>query len=413
MIIKTSPLAPKKLKKLYEIDGVSVSSVSCGIKKNFKDDLVLIKFDLPSQIYGVFTNSKTPGAPIVWNKSIIKNGKVSALIINSGNANVFNGKKGEEALKKIITALSLKLSINQKEIYMASTGVIGEPLDYKKIIRKIPLLIKNLNNNPQSWLKAANAIRTTDTFPKLYSEKIKYNEKEKIYINGIAKGSGMIAPNMATMLSFIISNITFEKSEIKKKFHNIVEKTFNSITVDSDTSTNDMVAIFSTCKVKTGKIYNLLDPKLRDFENALQRLMLNLAKQIVSDGEGAKKFVTVKVINARSQQMAKNIAFSVANSPLFKTAMAGEDPNWGRVVMGIGKSGEKIQPEKIEIKFGDLKVAEKGKISEEYDEAKLKEYMKWDSILIEINLKLGQSVYECYTCDFTNDYININADYRN
>ena len=229
MIIKTSPLAPKKLKKLYEVDGVSVSSVSCGIKKNVKDDLVLIKFDLPSQIYGVFTNSKTPGAPIVWNKSIIKNGKVSALIINSGNANVFNGKKGEEALKKIITAFSLKLSINQKEIYMASTGVIGEPLDYKKIIRKIPLLIKNLNNNPQSWLKAANAIRTTDTFPKLYSEKIKYNEKEKIYINGIAKGSGMIAPNMATMLSFIISNITLEKSEIKKKFNNIVEKTFNSI----------------------------------------------------------------------------------------------------------------------------------------------------------------------------------------
>ena len=192
-----------------------------------------------------------------------------------------------------------------------------------------------------------------------------------------------------------------------------VANSFNSITVDSDTSTNDMVAIFSTNKVKTGKIYNVLDPKLKDFENALQRLSLNLAKQVVSDGEGAKKFVTVKVINARSQQMAKNVAFSIANSPLFKTAMAGGDPNWGRVIMGIGKSGEKISPEKIEIKFGELKVADKGKISEEYNEENLKEYMKWDSILVEINLKLGQGTFECYTCDFTNDYININADYRN
>ena len=243
MIIKTSPLAPKKLKKLYEIDGVSIASVSCGIKKNFKDDLVLIKFNSPSKIYGVFTNSKTPGAPIVWNKSIIKNGKVSALIINSGNANVFNGKKGEEALKKIISALSFKLSVSEKEIFMASTGVIGEPLDYKKIIGKIPQLIKNLSNTPESWLKAANAIRTTDTFPKLYSEKIKYDKKENFYINGIAKGSGMIAPNMATMLSFIVSNIPLEKNDTKTKFKNIVEQTFNSITVDSDTSTSDMVLL--------------------------------------------------------------------------------------------------------------------------------------------------------------------------
>ena len=310
MIIKTSPLAPNKLKKLYEIDGVSVSSVSCGIKKNFKDDLVLIKFDLPSQIYGVFTNSKTPGAPIVWNKSIIKNGKVSALIINSGNANVFNGKKGEEAVKKIITALSLKLSINQKEIYMASTGVIGEPLDYKKIIRKIPLLIKNLNNNPQSWLKAANAIRTTDTFPKLYSEKIKYNEKEKIYINGIAKGSGMIAPNMATMLSFIISNITLEKSEIKKKFNNIVEKTFNSITVDSDTSTSDMVLLIL---VKNKKSLSPLRKK--EFFDKLESLMANLSHLIVKDGEGASKFIKIDCLNSKSKEDAKKFVFQLQTRP--------------------------------------------------------------------------------------------------
>ena len=223
----------------------------------------------------------------------------------------------------------------------------------------------------------------------------------------------MIAPNMATMLAFVFTDADIPSVYLKGLLKRAVTNSFNAITVDSDTSTNDMVAIFSTNKVKTGKIYNVLDPKLKDFDNALQRLMLNLAKQIVSDGEGAKKFITVKVVNARSQQMAKTVAFSIANSPLVKTAMAGEDPNWGRVIMAIGKSGEKVSPEKIEIKFGELKVAEKGKISEEYDEAKLREYMKWDSLVIEVNLKLGQGFYECYTCDLTNDYVSINADYRN
>ena len=212
---------------------------------------------------------------------------------------------------------------------------------------------------------------------------------------------------------FVFTDADIPSIYLKSLLKRAVSSSFNAITVDSDTSTNDMVAIFSTNKVKTGKIYNVLDPKLKDFEAALNRLLLNLAKQIVIDGEGAKKFVTVKVVNARSQQMAKTIAFSIANSPLFKTAMAGEDPNWGRVIMGIGKAGEKVSPEKIEIKFGDLKVAEKGKIAEEYSEEKLKEYMKWDSIEIEVNLKLGQGNFECYTCDFTKDYININTDYRN
>ena len=223
----------------------------------------------------------------------------------------------------------------------------------------------------------------------------------------------MIAPNLGTMLAFVFTDADIHSVFLKSLLKRAVSNSFNSITVDSDTSTNDMVAIFATNKVKTGKIYNVLDPKLRDFEAALQRLLLNLAKQIVSDGEGAKKFVNVKIINARSQQMAKKIAFSIANSPLFKTAMTGEDPNWGRIVMGIGKSGEKIIPNKIEIKIGEFKVAEKGKISDEYNEEKIKEYMQWDSITIEVNLKLGQASFECYTCDFTHDYVSINADYRN
>ena len=409
MIIKTSPLAPKKLKKLYEIDGVSISSVSCGIKKNFKDDLVLIKFNSPSKIYGVFTNSKTPGAPIVWNKSIIKNGKVSALIINSGNANVFNGKKGEEALKKIISALSLKLSVSEKEIFMASTGVIGEPLDYKKIIGKIPQLIKNLSNTPESWLKAANAIRTTDTFPKLYSEKIKFDEKENFYINGIAKGSGMIAPNMATMLSFIVSNIPLEKNDTKTKFKNIVEQTFNSITVDSDTSTSDMVLLIL---VENKKRKSLSPQKKKKFFDKLTTLMTNLAHQIVKDGEGASKFIKISVDGAQNYKDAKNLGMSIANSPLFKTAMAGSDSNWGRIIMALGKTGVALNNSKISIKFGRFFILKFGQNILLTNEKKINNYLKRKEIEISVTVGNGSGSSSVWTCDLTKNYININTDYR-
>ena len=409
MIIKTSPLAPKKLKKLYEIDGVSISSVSCGIKKNFKDDLVLIKFNSPSKIYGVFTNSKTPGAPIVWNKSIIKNGKVSALIINSGNANVFNGKKGEEALKKIISALSLKLSVSKKEIFMASTGVIGEPLDYKKIIGKIPQLIKNLSNTPESWLKAANAIRTTDTFPKLYSEKIKFDEKENFYINGIAKGSGMIAPNMATMLSFIVSNIPLEKNDTKTKFQDIVEHTFNSITVDSDTSTSDMVLLIL---VENKNRKNLGPQKKKKFFDKLSTLMTNLAHQIVKDGEGASKFIKISVNGAQNYKDAKNLGMSIANSPLFKTAMAGSDSNWGRIIMALGKTGVALNNSKISIKFGHFFILKSGQNLLLKNIKKINNYLKRKEIEISVSVGNGSGSSTVWTCDLTKNYISINTDYR-
>ena len=409
MIIKTSPLAPKKLKKLYEIDGVSISSVSCGIKKNFKDDLVLIKFNSPSKIYGVFTNSKTPGAPIVWNKSIIKNGKVSALIINSGNANVFNGKKGEEALKKIISALSLKLSVSEKEIFMASTGIIGEPLDYKKIIGKIPQLIKNLSNTPESWLKAANAIRTTDTFPKLYSEKIKYDKKENFYINGIAKGSGMIAPNMATMLSFIVSNIPLEKDDTKTKFEDIVEQTFNSITVDSDTSTSDMVLLIL---VENKKRKSLSPQKKKKFFDKLTTLMANLAHQIVKDGEGASKFIKISVDGAQNYKDAKNLGMSIANSPLFKTAMAGSDSNWGRIIMALGKTGVALNNSKISIKFGRFFILKFGQNILLTNVKKINNYLKRKEIEIFVTVGNGSGSSSVWTCDLTKNYISINTDYR-
>ena len=291
--------------------------------------------------------------------------------------------------------------------------MIGEKYPTQEIKTHIQDLVEKLREkqNKFVWFKAASSIMTTDTRPKLAFENCRVWNKD-IRISAIAKGSGMIAPNMGTMLAFVFTDADIPSVFLKSLLKKAVANTFNAITVDSDTSTNDMVGIFATGKVKTGKFYNVLDPKLKDFENALQKVLLNLAKQIVSDGEGAKKFVTVKILNAKSVNMAKNIAFSVANSPLFKTAMAAEDPNWGRIVMGIGKSGENVSPEKIEIKIGEFKVAEKGKIADNIDEKKIKEYMQWDSIDIEINLKIGQANYECYTCDFTNEYININANYR-
>ena len=283
-----------------------------------------------------------------------------------------------------------------------------------KLEKDLPDLVDRLRteHNKMYWIKMASAIMTTDTKPKLAYEEIIIGD-ELIKICGIAKGSGMIAPNLATMLSFIFTNADINSNLLKTLLKRSVANSFNAITVDSDQSTNDMVSIFSTRSVKIGQNISLNDKAVQKFEVALKKLCLNLAKQIVVDGEGAKKFVTINVINAKSLGSAKNIAFSIANSPLMKTAVAGEDPNWGRIAMGIGKSGEIVDQKKLKIKIGNFVVAENGKISESYDEQKLKEYMQWGSIEIEVNLKLGNDAFKCYTCDFTHDYININADYRN
>jgi len=426
--LKDKPKMSKmgEFQELQEIDGLEVSAVSADLYGSGRDDLTLFYFKEGANYAAVYTNNSICSESITWNKGIRKT-SIKALMVNTKNANTFTGSQGFEGLESISKILAKNLTLREaqkqegttnvikpNEVLFASTGVIGEKFPTQKIKENIPNLVEKLRDrqNKFIWFKTASSIMTTDTRPKLAYEECKFGNHD-IRLCGIAKGSGMIAPNLGTMLSFIFTDADIPSVYLKSLLKKAVSNTFNSITVDSDTSTNDMVAIFSTNKFKTGKVYNALDPKLKDFENALQRLLLNLAKQIVSDGEGAKKFVTVRVTNARSQQMAKKIAFSVANSPLFKTAMAGEDPNWGRVIMGIGKSGEKVSLDKIEIKFGDLKVAEKGKISDQYDEQKLKEYMEWDSIEIEINLKLGNDAFKCYTCDFTHDYIDINADYRN
>ncbi len=415
-----------EFQELQPIEGLEISAVSADLYGTGRDDLCLFYFKDGANYAAVYTSNSICSESITWNRQIRKK-FIKALMVNTKNANTFTGSQGSEALESLSKNIAKNLTLRESqkkegtnqavkpnEILFASTGVIGEKFPAKQIKGSVPNLVDKLREkqNKFIWFKAASSIMTTDTRPKLAYEECRVWNKD-IRISAVAKGSGMISPNMATMLAFVFTDAEIPSIFLKSLLKRAMTNTFNAITVDSDTSTNDMVAIFSTNKVKTGKFYNALDPKLKDFEMALQRLLLNLAKQIVSDGEGAKKFITVKVINARSQQMAKNIAFAVANSPLFKTAMAGEDPNWGRIIMAIGKHGEKVSQEKIEIKFGGLKVAEKGKISEEYNEEKLKEYMKWDSIEIEINLKLGQGMFECYTCDLTNDYININADYRN
>ena len=411
--------------ELKKIEGLEISAVSADLYGTGRDDLCLFYFKEGANYGAVYTNSSICSESITWNRKIRKS-LIKALMVNTKNANTFTGSQGQEALENISKHLSKVLTLRESqkeggtnqaikpnEILFASTGVIGEKYPTQQIKENIQFLVEKLkdNHNKFIWFKAASSILTTDTRPKLAYEECKIGNKT-IKLSGIAKGSGMIAPNLATMLAFVFTDAEIPSVYLKSLLKKAVANSFNAITVDSDTSTNDMVAIFATNKVKTGKIYNVLDPKLKDFERALQKLLLNLAKQIVGDGEGAKKFINIKIINAKSQYMAKNIGFSIANSPLFKTAMAGEDPNWGRIIMGIGKSGEKIVPEKIEIKMGTLKVAEKGKISEEYNEEKLKEYMTSDLITIEVNLKLGQASFDCYTCDFTKDYVDINADYR-
>ncbi len=411
--------------ELKQIEGLEISAVSADLYGTGRDDLCLFYFKEGANYGAVYTNNSICSESIIWNRKIRKS-LIKALMVNTKNANTFTGSQGQEALENISKNLSRILTLRESqkeggtnqaikpnEILFASTGVIGEKYPTQQIKEHIQFLVEKLkdNYNKFTWFKAASSILTTDTRPKLSYEECKIGNKA-IKLSGIAKGSGMIAPNMATMLAFVFTNAEIPSVYLKSLLKKAVANTFNAITVDSDTSTNDMVAIFATNKVKIGKIYNVLDPKLKDFEKALQKLLLGLAKQIVGDGEGAKKFINIKIINAKSQYMAKNIGFSIANSPLFKTAMAGEDPNWGRIIMSIGKSGEKIVPEKIEIKMGEFKVAEKGKISEEYNEEKLKEYMTSDLITIEVNLKLGQASFDCYTCDFTKDYVDINADYR-
>ncbi len=411
---------------LKQIEGLEMSSVSADLYGNGRDDLTLFYFQKGANYATVTTSSSIISETIAWNNNSHKK-LIKGLMVNTKNANTFTGKQGKESLDIIAKNLSRILTLKEskaetgtsetvriKDLIFASTGVIGEQFPVEKIKNTLPDLVEKLKkqHNKLFWLKVASGMMTTDTKPKVAYEEILVGD-ELIKICGIAKGSGMIAPNLATMLSFIFTNADINSNLLKSLLKKAVANTFNAITVDSDQSTNDMVSIFSTRAIKIGHNLSSNDKVIQKFELSLKKLCLNLAQQIVVDGEGAKKFLKVKIINAKSLGSAKKIAFSIANSPLIKTAVAGEDPNWGRIIMGIGKSGEEIDIKKLKVKIGDFIVAENGKISDSYNEEKLKDYMKWDSIEIEVNLKLGNDAFECYTCDFTHDYIDINADYRN
>ena len=416
--------APKMgdFQELKHIEGLQVGSVSAELYKKERDDLSLFYFPDGSNYAVAYTQSSIVSETIIWNKENTKN-NIKALVINTKNANTFTGEQGLSSLNEVAKTLTENLrkyenenkyeKTKAKEVLFASTGVIGEKFPVEKIKASIPNLVSQLkiHQNKIIWIKMASAIMTTDTKPKVAYAEIKLGDKI-IRIAGVAKGSGMIAPNLATMFSFIFTDADISSAVLNKYLNKVLSNTFNAITVDSDTSTNDMVAIFATRKTKNKKLNIISSKEALKFEKALGTVCHDLSKQIVVDGEGAKKFITVKIINSETVERAKNIAFSIANSPLIKTAVAGEDPNWGRILMGIGKSGEKIDSKKIIIKLGEFIVAENGKISDSYDEEKLQEYMKWDSILIEVDLKQGHEQYECYTCDFTHDYIDINANYR-
>ena len=406
------------------IEGISISTVCANLYGKPRDDLVMFYFRDGANYASVYTKSKIVSENIKWNLNI-KSRKIKSLIINTRNANAFTGPDGYKGLKEVAKEISIQLSkkqtededypkkISESEILFGCTGTIGEKYPTEKIKKAIPELIKKIKyvQNKFIWMKAALGIMTTDLKPKLAMEECKIgNKKVKIY--GIAKGSGMIFPNMATTLGYIFTDADLTNDILAKLLNKNIDTTFNAITCDGDTSTNDMVSIFSTGKVKNLPINNIDDKKIFSFDKALHSVLLNLSKRIVADGEGASKFITINIVKSKSDKEAKKIAFSVANSKLVKTAIAGEDPNWGRVIMAIGKSGVNIDLKKLLIKFGEIKIIENGQLVKSYKENDVANYMKNNSIDISINLNMGLKKFTVYTMDLTKKYIEINADYR-
>ena len=395
------------------LEDIKISTCFSGIKKskNNEHDLLLVEFEKEASIAGLFTKSLTSSASVNQCKECLHSEEkqtIRAIVVNSGNANAFTGEKGEETVLKIRNFISKKLACKLNQVYTASTGVIGEQLDPNRVINSLKKLSPY---NFPDWLAAANAIKTTDTFPKIAKRTCKI-DNTNIEIIGIAKGSGMIAPNMATMLGFIFTNANLPSEILQKILKTENEKSFNSITVDSDTSTSDTLLLAATRTAKHLPINKYSDQRLKDFKKNISSLMLELAKLIVIDGEGASKFITIEVKNAYSQKSAKKIAFSIANSPLVKTAIAGEDANWGRIIMAIGKSGEKADRDKIKIYIGDELVTTQGTVDKNYSEKRATEHLQKKDIFLTVDLGIGKSKATVYTCDLTHKYIEINADYR-
>ena len=405
-----SPLAPKTYPALPPIAGVRFATIAAGVRYSGRTDVMMAVFDEPAAVAGVFTRSKCPSAPVDWCRAHLKGGRARALIVNSGNANAFTGGLGVTAVAHVAEAAAKAIGAAPSEIFMASTGVIGEPLDATRIARVIDTLAAEARGD--ALLGAAKAIMTTDTYPKIATARVKLGDAE-VVMNGVAKGAGMIAPDMATMLSYVFTDAPIASDALQAMLSKSVERSFNAITVDSDTSTSDTLMIFATGAAEGAPhIEDAADARAAAFRRALDKLLRNLAQQVVRDGEGARKFIEVNVEGAATRKAAKRVALSIANSPLVKTACAGEDANWGRVVMAVGKAGEKAERDKLDIFFGKIRVAHAGMRDATYDEAAASAYMKKNSIVITADLGLGRGRATVWTCDLTKEYVAINGDYR-
>jgi len=412
MSATVSPLAPKSYPKMPAVDGVRIATAEAGIKYRGRTDLLLIVFDEGTTAAGVFTRSKCPSAPVDLCRRNLPGGRARALVVNSGNANAFTGRKGREATAATALAAARAAGCGEGEVFLASTGVIGEPLEADRFTHLLADMAAAAR--PGRWAEAGKAIMTTDTYPKYATATVELGGVE-VTINGIAKGAGMIAPDMATMLSFIATDAPLAAPVLQALLAKGVGKTFNAVTVDSDTSTSDTLMLFATgvaARRGAPTIADASDPRLAGFRRALNRILRSLALQVVKDGEGARKFVEVRVEGAKSARSAKRIALSIANSPLVKTAIAGEDANWGRVVMAVGKAGEPADRDRLSIWFGDNRLAREGERDPSYSEERTSAYMKQDHIVIRAELGIGRGRATVYTCDLTKDYVAINGDYR-
>jgi glutamate N-acetyltransferase/amino-acid N-acetyltransferase len=405
-----SPLAPKSFPKLPPLAGVRLSTVAAGVRYQQRTDVLLALLAPGTQVAGVFTTSKTCSAPVIWCRDKLKGGEARVLVVNSGNANAFTGKAGQEGVALIADEAAAAAGCRPREVFMASTGVIGEPLPAEKITKVLASLVAE--GAAGNWRAAADAIMTTDTYPKAATATAMIGDT-KVTINGIAKGSGMIAPDMATMLSFVFTDANLSSSVLQECLSAGVGPSFNSITVDSDTSTSDTLLLFATGKGgKHAAIAKASDSKLKDFRRALDAVLMDLALQVVKDGEGAQKLIQIDVSGAENDKAAKRIGMAIANSPLVKTAVAGNDANWGRIVMAVGKSGEAADRDRLKISFGGQVVAEKGMRAAKYNEAAATKAVSGREVSIAVDLGIGKGTARVWTCDLTHGYIDINGSYR-
>jgi glutamate N-acetyltransferase / amino-acid N-acetyltransferase len=412
MSTAVSPLAPADVPEMPAIAGVRLATAAAGIRYKGRTDVLLAVMDKGTTVAGVFTKSKCPSAPVEWCRAKLGRGQARALVVNSGNANAFTGKTGKQSTALTAQTAAKAVGCSTSDVFLASTGVIGEPLDATKFDGVLATLADAAT--PDHWMAAAKAIMTTDTFPKVATATVKLG-KVKVTINGMAKGAGMIMPDMATMLSFVFTDAPLSSAVLQSLLKSGVDDTFNAVTIDSDTSTSDTLLAFATGAAAADgapKISRASDPRLKAFAKAFHEVLADLAEQVARDGEGARKLVEVIVEGATTKTSARRIAMSIANSPLVKTAIAGEDANWGRVVMAVGKAGEPANRDKLSISFNGIRVAKSGARDPSYNEAEVSEVMKNPKIQIKVALGLGKGRDRVLTCDLTKEYVTINGDYR-